>query len=110
MLVHYQSCLIAMELSSEGTCTFRLNSIARKGRASFVSRPDTTALTISTGGMTSPPLTNTGLLDNSKYLSHHLIPSKSLLKEVQVLSLLSRKENIGTLSASTPLSLLEHRA
>ena len=106
MLVYYQFRLIETKLFPEDTHDFRFNSINRKDCVSFVNHQDAITSLRSTGTITATPPANTRLVDNFKVACS---PAKSLLKEMRIFSLLSKKEKNGMLGTGTLSLLLEHR-
>ena len=78
MILHYQRSLIAKNLFPECIGTFRFTSITRKYYISFSSHPDSIALLIATGDITSTTPSNS-MLDEKFKVSYSLAESfKSL--------------------------------
>ena len=109
MLVHYQSCLIAIGLFPEYAGAFRFNSITRKDCIYCVYHPDAITLIISTGDMTVTPPANTGLAENFKVAYSLDYSFKKYVKRDASIILLLRKGNIGTLRGGMSSPLPEYR-
>ena len=109
MMVHYQSHSRAKELSPEDTCTFRFNTITRKEYVSFVRHADDIALVSSICDMTTTPPANTVLADNFKVTYSPANSFKKYIKIDTIIFTTFKEGKNGTLSAGTPLPLLEHR-